>query len=159
MLTVDQWLASVLVALITALATIIVAGIQAGRTAKKAVKAESVEIEHRLTVLEQNQFNKEDRDCLQELKTQMRFILNLYVKEAVIALKNPPQLRAMFLSIETGGYSVLKELSPTERVDLQDYLDEQLKSPSDEKRQHAKMLIGLLNLDQSIKDACATPSV
>ena len=154
----DQWLASVVTALITAVAAIAGAWVQAGRTAKKVAETEALPLEHRLSLLEANQkhikenmFNNEDRKCLQELKTQMQFLLNFYVKEAAGALKNPPHLRVVLDAMASTGYLALKDLSVPDKESLREYLNEQVEGPDDGRRQHARMLIGLLKLE----DTCA----
>jgi len=112
-------------------------------------------IEHRLTVLEENRLSKEDLKCIKEAIVLIRLWFKVYEEELPRQMKNPPGIDNI-LDIITGDLSAVnKKLSAVDQGKLINYLEERIKTEEDsEKRFQAKILLGMIRLriDESWKD-------
>jgi hypothetical protein len=175
---------SIILALITAGASITVAYLTSRATAKKAstkaVSDGAIKLENRLTKIEttlktelkwikDNMITREERACIVEVQTSLNWALTTMLGDAVSGLKNPPSLDLVFDKLEKeieqkGSYKavfgVLDNLTVEQDEELTAYLEKTIKSDrSHIKRQRARMILGLKKLGKDLKEKGASCDV
>ena len=142
-ITVAQ--ASIFVAMLSLIGTILGLVITSGKESKK----DAVAKEHRLTVMEGNQFTKEDRLCLAESLLNTRFLMRIIESEAARALKNPLHLDGVLNDIQLNGLApTMKALKPSVKTDFISYLVKAAGGRSKNKAEKARMLLGMIKLQE-----------
>ena len=143
--------ASVLVAGLTLIGSIIVAYITATRQAVTKNHELELAYEHRFTSLEEkvefnkNQFKDEDRKLLNTINIQMGFVWDHIKSEAALGLKNPIKLDWVLERIAKEDLTlVFDDLSSEVKVDLFAYLDASEHSRSSKKRERARIINGMI---------------
>jgi hypothetical protein len=159
---INSWMltpetSGIIVALMALVGTIIVAISNQG----KLSKSEAIKLEHRLTVVEQNLFSREDRDCLIKLNERVSNIMNTIATLVPKNLKNPKELNGILDKLsekaDNGGWAevidfIAEEMTAEDRIDLLDYLEKQSKSRSKQRRFWAGLYLGMLKLELNSKD-------
>lgn len=150
---ISEGLVSIIVALLALLGTIIIGISNQGKLSKD----DAVKLEHRLTVIEQNIFTQEDRKCLTLLNERVDNLMTTFASMIPRNLKNPPgRLDAVLDTLsekaDTSGWSavvdfVKTELPEQDRIDLLEYLEDQSKSRSKQRRFWAGLYLGMLKLE------------
>jgi len=162
---------SIIVALISLLGTIIVAVLNSG----KMNKADAVELEHRLTVMEKdlhhvqaNMFSQEDRVCLTLVNERVENLMATIVKMGAQNLKNPGRLDVILDTIEdkagTVGWPavvdyVKTDLTEADRSELLVYLEAQSKVCSKWRQMWAGLYLGMLRKELTLDDSAMCAEV
>lgn len=147
-----EGLASILVALLALLGTIVIGISNRGKLSKD----DAVKLEHRLTIMEQNKFTQEDRKILTILNERVSNMMTTLATLIPKTLKNPgnldPILDTLSEKAATEGWSgvvdfVKTELEEQERADLLAYLEKKANSRSKQLRLWAGLYLGMLKLE------------
>lgn len=146
-----EGLASILVALLALLGTIVIGISNRGKLSKD----DAIELERRLTIMEQNLFTQEDRKCLTILNERVSNVMTTLATLIPKSLKNPGNLDGILDTLSekaaAGGWNCVvdfvTELPEKDRVDLLAYLDKQANSRSKQLRLWAGFYLGMLKLE------------
>jgi len=145
-------LASILVALLALLGTTIIGISNRGKLSKD----DAIELERRLTIMEQNLFTQEDRKCLTILNERVSNMMTTLATLIPKSLKNPGNLDTVLDTLSeraaAGGWGdvvdfVKTELPEKDRADLLEYLEKQANSSSKQLRLWAGLYLGMLKLE------------
>ncbi len=149
--------ASIIMALISLLGTLILGILNSG----KMSKADAVKLEHRLTVVEQNMFTREDHNLLIQLGERVENILSTLAQVMPTNLRNPESLDEILSHLSDKAAEswpsvvsyVQTDLSQNEREELLDYLEKQRTGRSAQRRVWAGIYLGMLRFELKLQPA------
>ena len=145
------------VALLSLLGTLFIGVMTYG----KMSKADAVKLEHRLTVVEQNMFTREDHNLLIQLGERVENILSTLAQVMPANLKNPESLDEILSHLSDKAAEswlsvvsyVQTDLSQKEREELLGYLEKQRTGRSAQRRVWAGIYLGMLRFELKLQPA------
>lgn len=148
---------TVIVALVSLLGTLVIGILNSG----KMSKVDAVKLEHRLTVVEQNMFTREDHNLLIQLGERVENILSTLARVMPANLKNPESLDEILVILSDKAAEswpsvvsyVQTDLSQKEREELLSYLEKQRTGRSAQRRVWAGIYLGMLTFELKLQPA------
>jgi hypothetical protein len=120
-----------------------------GYSAQKVSKEDAKELEHRLTILEQNQFTNEDRKCLQTVAVKMDMFYETAKREAPDILKHEhtPRYDELLKKARDEGINALTSEEANELIGLICYDIDEMKKMDENKVSPGKIFIAAVYSD------------